>query len=721
MDVVLPDGTIIKDVPEGTTKADLVARLERNGRPVPAEWLAQAKSPEPIAVQAGQSVNSIPRQLGLTARYALEGPAQLAQLITEPIRLATQNLEGANKSRPLSDVVSQFADRLGLPQPQGANERVVGDASRMVAAAGAGGLAGRAAQAVPGAVGEVGKFFASNPAQQAVSAAGAGLGGGASREAGGGPWSQFGASLLGGLAGPLGLSAVQKAGTGAINLGRQARDALAPGVFQPQQVDQQISLALSSRGIDWATVPEAIKQTMRAEVAQALDTGGELNPDAVRRLLDFKRVGTTPTRGMLTQDPVQITKEMNLAKVGANSTDLGLQRLPRLQNENTQKLLDVLDIAGAKNAPDAFATGERVIGSLDRSAKASKANIDSLYAAARDTTGRSAALDGAAFTTRANQMLDEKLLGYAVPKSVADKLNQIAMGEVPFTVDFAEQLKTTMGVIQRADKGGATSAAMGVIRKALDETPLRPAAQVNPGNLPAVPGTVPPSPAALGEDAIQAFNRARQANRGFMQRVEQTPALQAAIDGVAPDRFVLKYITGQGASARDVQAMRRAMGSDPQALEAVKQTLVAHLKDAATTNTADVAKFSPAGYNRALNNIGDRKLAVFFSPSEIELLRSVGRNATLIFAQPTGTAVNNSNTAAMAAGRLLTVLDTVSGKMPLGLDNLIQGTIRGVQQGNALKIPTSLLDAPPKIPLWNRMGPASIYGGLLATQPVEQP
>jgi hypothetical protein len=692
-----------------------------------AKILAQAlvdarKAEKPIAVQAGESMNGIPRQLGLTARYALEGLAQLAQLVTEPIRLATQNLEGSNKSRPLSDVASQFADRLGLPQPQGANERVVGDASRMVAAAGAGGLAGRAAQAVPGAVGEVGKFFASNPAQQAVSAAGAGLGGGASREAGGGPWSQFGAAMLGGLAGPLGLSAAQKAGTGAINVGRQARDALAPGVFQPQQVDQQISLALSSRGIDWATVPEAIKQTMRAEVAQALDAGGELNPDAVRRLLDFKRVGTTPTRGMLTQDPVQITKEMNLAKVGANSTDLGLQRLPRLQNENTQKLLDVLDMAGAKNAPDEFATGERVIGSLDRSAKASKANIDNLYSAARDTSGRSAALDGATFTKLANERLQQNL-SPKLGSEVDNILNDIASGKTPLTVEYAEQLKTMFG--QKAARlkfsNGDQAYAFGILRRALDDTPLRPAAQVNPGNLPAVAGTVPPSPAVLGEDAIQAFNRARQANRGFMQRVEQTPALQAAIDGVAPDRFVQKYITGQGASARDVQAMRRAMGSDPQALEAVKQTLVAHLKDAATTNTADVAKFSPAGYNRALNNIGDRKLAVFFSPSEIELLRSVGRNATLIFAQPTGTAVNNSNTAAMAAGRLLTVLDTVSGKMPLGLDTLIQGTMRGVQQGNALRIPTSLLEAPQQVPFWNRMGPASIYGGLLATQPVEQP
>ena len=46
MDVRLPDGTIIKNVPEGTTKAALVQRLQRNGMAVPAEWMDQAK-PEP--------------------------------------------------------------------------------------------------------------------------------------------------------------------------------------------------------------------------------------------------------------------------------------------------------------------------------------------------------------------------------------------------------------------------------------------------------------------------------------------------------------------------------------------------------------------------------------------------------------------------------------------------------------------------------------------------
>lgn len=43
MDVRLPDGTIIKNVPDGTTKADLVTNLQRNGMAVPADWLNASK------------------------------------------------------------------------------------------------------------------------------------------------------------------------------------------------------------------------------------------------------------------------------------------------------------------------------------------------------------------------------------------------------------------------------------------------------------------------------------------------------------------------------------------------------------------------------------------------------------------------------------------------------------------------------------------------------
>lgn len=49
MDVQLPDGSIIKGVPDGTTKADLAQKLQANGRKVPAEWLSPKDQPKALS------------------------------------------------------------------------------------------------------------------------------------------------------------------------------------------------------------------------------------------------------------------------------------------------------------------------------------------------------------------------------------------------------------------------------------------------------------------------------------------------------------------------------------------------------------------------------------------------------------------------------------------------------------------------------------------------
>src|SRR5687768_11941135 len=40
----------------------------------------------PAAVKAGRGLMEIPRQVGLTARYGLEGLGQMAEIATEPVR-----------------------------------------------------------------------------------------------------------------------------------------------------------------------------------------------------------------------------------------------------------------------------------------------------------------------------------------------------------------------------------------------------------------------------------------------------------------------------------------------------------------------------------------------------------------------------------------------------------------------------------------------------------
>lgn len=705
MDVRLPDGTIIKNVPDGTTKADLVAKLQGNGMAVPSEWLQAAPQPQPVQ-ETGRAINrglsDIPRQLGLTARYALEGPAQAAQVFTEPI--AGLMRMGGIATKPLGEVAAGLADSIGLPKPENAQERVVGDATRLVA--GSGGLIGSAGQMAkfPGMAGTVGAGLAANPVQQISSAAGAGVMGGLSREGGGTGLQQAGSALIGGVVGGM----VPGAANAAVNAGKRLFNQITP-----QQMDVQISNVLQRAGMDYSQVPERARQSLRTQMQDALRAGQELDPAAVRRLAEFQTIGATPTRGMVTQDPVRITQEMNLAKMGVNSADGGLQGLARVQNQNNTRLIDVMNESGA-NRGDPFRAGQQTIGAIQGRDADMASRVSGLYQQARDTSGRSAQLDGAAFTRAANQALDDGLLGGALPPDVANHMNRIARGEVPFDVNYAEQLKTRIAALQRATSDGSARMALGTVRRALDETPLMSAPTVNPGNLPAVPGTVPPSPMQLGQDSINAFNQARDAARQRFIWQESARPIEAALNGAQPDKFVENFVIR--GSVADASAVARNAPT-----EEVKNAILAHLKEKSLGGAADeVGKFSQSAYNKALNQIGDRKLALFFTPEEVNQLRTVGRVASYMQNQPVGSAVNNSNSGALLLGKGLDVLNSIPVIGPLA-GPALQNINISLQQRAAQNVAPGLLAVQPREPVMRGLlNPAiGFSGGLLAAPSVD--
>lgn len=688
------DGTRL-EFPDGTDPAIIQATIQR---------VLKTKQPS-TADQAGSAIRDIPRQVGLTARYGIEGLGNLANVVTEPIRHGIVNpLLRAVQPIGLSDLVTgrgpvqaastgqaatALADMLGLPSPQTSNERVVGDMTRTLA--GAGGMVAGASKAAATMAPSIGRnvvnAMAARPGVQAAGAVGAGGAGGAVRESGGSELEQFGASLLGGVSSGMAAGGASNIASSAI---RNIKAAFTPKATELARADQTISMTLQRSGVDWSAVPERVRQSMREDVAQAMSSGQPLNPDAMRRLLVFRSTGATPTVGQLTQDPGQITREMNLAKTGANMADPALQRLPSLQNQNTAQLLRVLDESGAARAPNAMGAGQSAIESLDALRARTQGQIGSLYNTARDSSGRSLPLEGGTFTARANQLLDEANVGSFLPPDIAKKMNAIAGGKYPLTVDVAEQLKTSIGNLQRGSADGNMRRALGIVRQALDEAPLQGAQKVNPGNLPAVHGTVPPSPTAAGAESIAAFNAARQANRQWMQRIEANPALRAVVDGVEPDQFVQRFVIGKGASAADVQNLSGEL--QPQAVESMRQYLVRYLRDAATGGDSDIVKFGGKSYRDAFRGIED-KLPAFFNADEIRNLRNVGDTAKYMQAQPAGSAVNNSNSGALVLGKGLDFIQAMGQKAPLGLNDTITGLVQGVQQRqvmaprNALMLP----------------------------------
>lgn len=717
----------------GASKKFDVERARQSGysdSEILGHLLKGSEPAKPAAARVGDAIRQVPRQAGLTARYALEGVPAVVDLLASPFKAATDAAYGMATGRPgfrsrtMSETGGAVANVAGLPTPQGANERVIGDVARTgFGAAGGIGLAGRAADLTQGVTQSVARSMASNPGQQFAAAGGAGGAGGSVRESGGGPVEQMFAALAGGVAGGV---AVPVAAAKGQQVADATRRAFAPAP-SAQTVDLKIRLALDRQGIDYAGLSDDVKASLRADVSNALKTEGDIRPEVVARLADFRTVGATPTRGTITLDPVQLTREKNLAKTGANSTDIGMQQLSRVENANNAALIDALNRSARPPVASPLAAGDTVIGAVRRNLDAADERVGALYSQARDSAGRSAPMNPQQFATRANDLLDQNLAGDFLPAGIRSRLNSIATGEAPFRVTDAEQLRTALARISRNSNDGNVRAAVGFVRQALDDTDILPMGQQsgpagvmsprsNPGNLP-----VPDGSTQAGKQAAEAFTKARAAYRALRQKVESAPGVAAIEDGAQPDQFVQRFVLGSNdkSSVAQVRALRDFVQNDADALAALRGEVARYLKKGATGGAPDdVANFSASGFRQALRSIGDEKMALFFSPQEIAQLQAASRVAGFTLVQQRGTAVGNSNSGAVVTAGALDFLERLASRMPIGRET-IQGSVRGVQQRQALD-PSGVLVSPPITPQMRGLlqsSPSPAAFGLLLSAP----
>lgn len=684
--------------PEGATEQQAFQMLQ-------TQIGAQASAPapaKPFGEQVNDFISDVPRVAGRTARAAIQGVGNTLDFAATPFRAALNTIPGVNIQAGSGQLV---ADSLGLPKPRPGMEAAADSGAEMLAggmgfmkmAQGAGkvaqtSLAARAQQVASGTASNgrlamagqklaqntapVAAAMGSNAGLQALSGGAAGLAGGYVRETGGNPTAQFAASLLAGIAAPMGAAKLQQAA------GAAAR-AVKPAQVDPVQIEIQIQTALKGSGLTMDQLPANIQAGIRRDVMDAYQISGQLSPAAVRRLADYRLVGATPTAAGLTRDPAVFTQQANLAKMGINSKDTAAQQLGRTASDNNNALINNVNALGAAKATAPIDGGRRIMNALAGRDQTAKSLITARYEAARATNGRSAALDPYAFTQRANNLLDDALLGGKLPGDVRNLLNNAATGKMPLTVDVAEQFKTRIGDLQRATTDMAERKALGMVRQALDDTPLQPGQQ-------------------MGQQSIDAFNKARQINRTWMTIVDKTPALKAVRDGMEPDKFVQQFITGAGGKANvaDVKALHSSIKGNPDAVQAVREQIAGHLKAKALNGATDeVGALSQSAYNKALNEIGDEKLALFFKKAEIDQLKAVGRVASYEQKQPVGSSVNNSNT---AGALMANVLDRLAGsslmsKIPFGnaLQQPAQNIVVGMKSRNSLNVPNAL--AAPRI------------------------
>lgn len=477
--------------------------------------------------------------------------------------------------------------------------------------------------------------------------------------------------------------------------------------------EDALARAAAAQDLDLSVIPEGILRNARDQVSRALRRNETIDPAAVLRAAEGRAVlgdDAAMTLGQATRDPVLYAREMNLRGVDGAGGALA----DRFAKQNG-RLIQRLNERGASAAPGEMAAGQQLGDALRGYDAGLRNKITELYGNARALNAGDIPLDHRGFADTALAALDQEMKTGFLPPQIQKIVNGVSTGEIPLNISTAEQIKSTLAEASRAANragDGNTVRALGIVRDALEGA--QPPAGFQFGGNQVVPAGAALPPASAGAEAQAAFNAARAAARDRFGQLESNPALRAAVEDMAPDKFFQKHVLG--ATARDFQSMMQAV---PEQANTVRTQVLDYLKSKALGGASDeVGKFSQSGYNKALKQIGDTKLLAMFQPEEVAALKSVGRVAANIQAQPAGAAVNNSNTAS-AVMNLLGQMNGKVGSLP-GV-NILRNSARQFLDERAIgaalggEIPTQASEAGVNA-LRSRLLPYAGAGGIFGAQ-----
>jgi hypothetical protein len=180
------------------------------------EEITKALEQLPPAPGSRSMPDELMRQTGLAARPMAQAAMTVGGLLPMAVDPLVNlfNLAAGTKVPTMTQATQTNLNRMGFPQPETAQERVVQDVgSAGYGTAGVARAAGAVAPRLPGMLSEAAKFFAQSPQAQSAAAITAAGAGGALREGGANPYAQMGGAMLAGMVAPGGpsLSTTQRA------------------------------------------------------------------------------------------------------------------------------------------------------------------------------------------------------------------------------------------------------------------------------------------------------------------------------------------------------------------------------------------------------------------------------------------------------------------------------------------------------------------------------
>jgi hypothetical protein len=384
------------------------------------------------------------------------------------------------------------------------------------------------------------------------------------------------------------------------------------------ETDAAINAALKDLGQTIHDIPTAQLDALRTHMATSLQAGKQVDPVALARRADFDALGIEPTLGQITRDPMQFARERSLRGV----ENVGEPLMARFQTQGN-KLAERIN-GPAAGAKDAYNAGTQLTESLRNTDETLRRHVSGLYGEARASAGKDLDVPLQGLAQDYARVLED--FGDKVPGAIRSKFAALGLDpSVPsnqralFTPEKADHLLKVINFHVGADP--ATNRALTGLRES-------------------VKGAVTSADATGGP-----FAPAVRAAAERFKLHEAVPALRAAAEGEAPDRFVERFIVG--GKTNEVKGLANVLKqADPEAHQEARAQIADTLRRAAFgDNAAGDGAFRPAAYMGAIRRLGVDKIGAFFNAQEVGDILRVGRVGSYINSAPNAAAVNSSNTA----------------------------------------------------------------------------
>ena len=400
-------------------------------------------------------------------------------------------------------------------------------------------------------------------------------------------------------------------------------------------LDAAVAHVLESQGLRMQDAPKVILDSVRKQIGEAVAGGQRLSPEMALRKAQAEALGLTGdaalTAGQLSRKPIEFAQERNLSGIVINGPGgQGNPLATRFANQN-RALASLFD--DASGAADRVTAGETMLGALSEANKRADDTVGAAYRAFREATGRDleVPLQGLA----QDYAETSRRFGDAIPGAVRKQFESLGLmsgkQRSMMTIEGAEDLiKTINANTDPANKPAFR--ALGDLRRAIERS---------------ITEAADSAPAGAGAEAAHLAKEARATAASVFQTRRDIPALKAALDDVAPDRFVQRYLIG--APTREADGVVQLLSQHPAAMQQARTQVLRYLQKAAFgENMAGDKIFSADRYAKALDALGPQKLGVFFGADEAARLSLAGKVAALINSEPAGAqhAINRSGTGA---------------------------------------------------------------------------